>query len=152
MNWSLEAIFDSARETEFFEEAFAIAGFNGLDYPEKQELETACKDTPSMELSAGGYAAELWVVTERDAFDLIGLDCVESIDGEKAKALGMTYGEFFGYNRAMRDWLNLLSDEEWLSNRKMMKDGEWIAYLYTEATDFLRDRWFCLMEETRRNG
>ena len=77
------------------------------------------------------------------------LDCVESIDGE---SLGMTYGEFFGYNRAMRDWLNLLSDEEWLSNRKMMKDGEWIAYLYTEATDFLRDRWFCLMEETRRNG
>ena len=57
---------------------------------------------------------------------------IHSLGGEE-KALSMTYGEYFAYNKAAQDWLVFLIDRDALEGKT---DAEEDAF-YNKAEDFL---------------
>jgi len=134
----IKKLYKEAVNEGVFQEAYSLAGFE--DTENVEELKTTLEEygkkldrTPNRNLSAEKYADELVDALYGDAQDLLGVEMIHSLGGEE-KAMGMTYGEYFAYNKAAQDWLVFLIDRDALEGKT---DTEEDAF-YNKAEDF---RW-----------
>ena len=133
----IKKLYEEALSAGVFQEAYSLAGFE--DTENVEELKTTLEEygkkldgTPDRNLPSKEYADELADALYGDAQDLLGVEMIHSLGGEE-KALGMTYGEYFAYNKAAQEWLVFLVDRDALEGKT---DAEEDAF-YNEAEDFL---------------
>ena len=106
----IKKLYKEAVNEGVFQEAYSLAGFEDTENVEelKSTLEEYGKKldrTPNRNLSAENYADELVDALYGDAQDLLGVEMIHSLGGEE-KAMGMTYGEYYAYNKAAQVWLD----------------------------------------------
>lgn len=133
----IKKLYEEAVNEGVFQEAYSLAGFEDTENVEDlksiiEEIGQKLDGTPDRNLSAEKYADELVDALCGDAQDLLGVEMIHSLGGEE-KALGMTYGEYFAYNKAAQDWLVFLIDRDALEGKT---DAEEDAF-YNGAEDFL---------------
>ncbi|MBR0410353.1 MAG: hypothetical protein IJI25_05010 [Eubacterium sp.] len=133
----IKRLYKEAVNEGVFQEAYSLAGFE--DKENVEELKTTLEEygkkldrMPNRNLSAEKYADELVDALYGDAQDLLGVEMIHSLGGEE-KAMGMTYGEFYAYNKAAQVWLDFLLTKG-VSDDKT--EDEWEA-VYLEAEDLL---------------
>ena len=67
---------------------------------------------------------------------MLGVEIIHGFGGEDAvemKAMDMTYGEFYAYNKAAQEWLYFLIDRDVSEG---ITEDEWDS-IYQKAEDFL---------------
>ena len=137
----IRKLYEEALNEGVFQEAYSLGGLE--DTEDVEELKITLEEygkkldrTPNRNLSAEKYADELVDELYGDIQDLLGVEMIHGFGGEDAvemKAMGMTYGEFYAYNKAAQDWLYFLIDRD--VSEGITEDER--DSIYQESEDFL---------------